>query len=528
MKGLLSVLARRLADPRVILPLLLVFVLVNTAPGVINNPIWNDEFRTWRDGIEKPLSLVLTWKHNADHSPLGHLSARAGAALFGVENAWALRLGNYVCGLLCIPALYWMGRTLVSNAVGLIAAAFFAVDPNCMLQITQARMYGFLLLAGTVAFTLAGSILIRTERPWTRILFCGIAIAVGIWAHSQIYAIVISILLVAIGVFKWNRRAALALLAAVAIGGVLGAQGIAKIVSRHDAEKIENEQHMPAGEQLKEAIEKLGGQEWITYVLFISAAGGAVVFHQRKQTALGALVVLVVAVAIINLAIAAMYRPVAHARYLTILQPAMWLAMGVFLVAICQSKHRFTLGIASVVLTLYLCGYELDRMYKSTSASTRSFEFAQAARLVKGTMKPDDRVIFVPRVPYAMFARYYGLYVDGAIDGALAERNSVRKQRDLFREADLGKGTVWMIGFVTPPKDQDRSKDAMAHLHPSDDPVKVAERVLGARGIDTAGISRVKGVKETKRMMLLKIDEKGVEQIKAPAQLEGEREPPAE
>lgn len=521
MKRALSVLGQLLSDPRIVVPLLLIFVIGNTAPGVFGNELWNDEFRTWRDGIEKPLSLVLTWQHNADHAPLGHLSARAGAALFGVEHPWALRLGNYLAGLLCVPALWWMGLKLGSNRIGLIAAAFFAVDPNCMLQITQARMYGFLLLSGILAFTLVGSILVRPEKPWRRAVLAGIALGMGIWAHSQIYAILIALLLLAVGLlFSRQKRLALVLLASIAIGGTLGAQGVAKIISRHDAEKIENEQPMPAGEQLKEAIEKLGGQEWITYVLFISAVGGAVVFYREGQRALAILIVLIVVVAIVNLAVAAMYRPVAHARYLTILQPAMWLAMALFLTTICRSEHRWTLGSVAVGMTLGLSWFELHRTYQSTVPSTRSVEFAQAARFVKQQMKPGDRIVLVPRTPYTFFARYYGLNADWAIDSALGERRSSRRIREEFREAKLEEGTIWLIGLITPPKEQDPAKDNMGHIHPSDDAVKVAERILTARGLDPAGISRIPGVKETKRMMFLKIEQDRFTPIEVPIQKE--------
>ena len=81
----LLALRKRLSDPRLILPLIICFVLFNTAGGVFRNELWNDEFRTWRDGIEKPLWAVLTWQHNPDHAPLGHLLARAGAAISTVS-----------------------------------------------------------------------------------------------------------------------------------------------------------------------------------------------------------------------------------------------------------------------------------------------------------------------------------------------------------------------------------------------------------------------------------------------------------
>lgn len=523
-----SILKKAIADPRIILPLVMLFVLFNTAPGVFRNELWNDEFRTWRDGIEKPLSAVLTWQHNPDHAPLGHLLARAGVVIFGVDHPWALRLGNYICGLLCLPALYWMGRSLTSSAVGLIIAVFFAVDPNCMDQIVLARMYGIVLLAGIMSFTLAGSILLRPQDPWKRVVLCGLALGVGIWAHSQIYAIVISLLLLSLGLLLKDRRTALGLLAAIAIGGLVGAQGVAKMVSRRDAEKIEDVKVMPAGEQLFEAFKGLGGEEWIAYVLMAAALAGTIALYLHGRPRLAILAALVVAVSIVNLGVAAMYRPVAHVRYLTILQPAMWLAMAYLLAEICKSKLRWSLGVAAVLFTGYLCTIEYSRMLELTSASTRSFEFAQAARMVKAQMKSGDRVVFVPRIPYTMFARYYGLSADWSIDTALGERRSARLIREAFSDAHLAQGTIWLIGFITPPRDQDPTKDEMKRIHASDDAVRVAEKFLAARGIEPTGISREKGVKETKRMLFLRIDEKSVKELRVPAQLQRENEPAPE
>ena len=126
-----------------------------TASRVFTAPLWGDELRTWRDGIEKPLIDVVTWHHNNDHAPLGHLLARGGAAIFGVDHAWSLRLGAWLCALACVPAIWRLGRTLDSDAVGLLMAALLVVDPNIVFQSTQARMYPPLLLASILALTAA-------------------------------------------------------------------------------------------------------------------------------------------------------------------------------------------------------------------------------------------------------------------------------------------------------------------------------------------------------------------------------------
>ncbi len=479
------------------LPLILLFVVLSTAPRVFTSELWGDEFRTWRDGIEKPLSAVLTWHHNPDHAPLGHLLARTGAAIFGVEHPWALRLGNYLCGLLCVPALWWMGRTLSGNAVGLLAAGMFAVDPNCLFQITQARMYGALLLAGICAFTLAGSILNDPRKPWRRAVFLGVALAAGIWAHSTIYALIFAVLLVASGSLFVRRRTGVALLVAVLIGGAVGAQGVAKIVSRHDAEKIETPNSSAAGDQLSEAIESLGGSDGITVILAASTLGGAAVLFTRGNRALANFVVLVVALAVMNLVIASRYRPIANVRYLTILQPPMWLAMAVFVVAICRSRFVSTLGIASALLLVGLSIYEYGRAREVLAPHPLAAPFADAARAIRARISPGERFIVVPRSPYGMYTRYYGLTLDEPIDDLLAERTSTRRMRQATRDANLEQGRIWMLGVIQP---------SFTPPSGNDNPIDFANRVAAARETPVR-LPAVDWVHESKRVVVVDIDD---------------------
>ena len=55
-----------------------------------------------------------------------------------------------------------------------------------------------------------------------------------------------------------------------------------------------------------------------------------------------------------------------------------------------------------------------------------------------------------------------------------------------------------------------------------------ADACLAERSIDSSGISRTPGVKETKRMMLLRIDASSVKVLKVPMQLEKREEEPSE
>lgn len=460
-----------------------------TGTRVFTAELWGDELRTWRDGIEKPLVDVVTWRHNPDHAPLGHLLARSGASLFGVEHPWALRLGAWLCGLACVPALWWMGRTLWDGTVGLAMAAMAVVDPNLALQMSQARMYAPLLLAVIVALTLAGSILIRPEENRRRQLMLaiglGIAIGVGIWTHAQIYAVVIATLITAMAMVTRpaSRRVGVMLLLAIVIGGAIGAPGIAKIASRHDAETIVAAEITDApGGQLEDAVHKLTGKAWISYVVLAAFIGGiAIVCVNRPMHRwLAMLLSLVVLAAIVNLLIAARYRPVAHARYLTVLEPSLWFAIAVAVVDIFRT-HRSRTGMSpafawgTMALWIGLCLFQATRLSESREVHPLSKPFADAARMIRRDMAAGDRFAMVARSPYGMYTRYYGLKLDDAIDNALTPSSSARIARSKAKDAAFDRGVIWLLCVVPPPN--------IDYRYALDEPQRAIDLIISGRGL---------------------------------------------
>jgi hypothetical protein len=480
---------------------LLVLLACLTGPRVFMAPLWGDELRTWRDGIEKPLGDVLRWQHNPDHAPLGHLLARGGAAIFGVEHAWSLRLGAWLCGLACVPALWWTGRTIWSSGVGLFMAGMFAVDPNISFQMTQARMYAPLMLAGVVSIALAASLLIRPGRPWLRSVLLGLAIGTGIWTHSQIYAVVIALLLVVLGLIATRRwRATLPLLIALIIGCGLGAQGIRKIAGRHDAEAVTTgEVTGSPGAQLEEAIHKLTGKRGISYLIGVAAVAGLLTMARRPaHRPVVALLAIIIVMALLNLLVAARYRPVAHARYLTILQPAVWLAMAVLIVELLRN----TLGRAALVILAFSSFIELKRMQDSLEEHPLARPFADAARTIRASMSPGDRFVVVARSPYGMYTRYYGLSPDEAIDEALAPAPSPRVARARANRAALDRGVVWLLCVVPQPK--------IAYRYPLDEPGRVVRMIADGRTIEPGSLTELERTKEW-HAAVVRIDEQQVE-----------------
>lgn len=499
--------------------LLMVVLALLTAKRTFTAPLWGDEMRTWRDGIEKPLTTVLTWQHNPDHAPMGHLLARGGAAIFGVEHAWSLRLGSWLCGLLCMPAIWWLGRTLWDGTVGLAMAVMATIDPNLAFQMTQARMYAPLLLTVIVSLTLVGMILVRQDRPWRRTtalaVAAGVAMGVGIWTHAQIYAVVIATLVTALAMLlrQSSRRAGVALIVAVVVAGSIGAPGIAKIVNRHDAEQVVDAAVTDApGGQLEDAIHKLTGEAWITYLILACVIGGhAIVLANRSATHrwVVVLLTLLVIAAVINLLVAARYRAVAHARYLTVIEPALWFGIAIVVVDLFRTHGKrggaAAIGAwAALLAWIGLCGYQVTRIDDALDVHPLAKPFANAARQIRTSIAPGDRFAMVARSPYGMYTRYYGLKLDDSIDDALKAYPTPRAARLAANAAKLDRGVVWLLCVTPPPNIQYRFT--------LDEPTKAVRLIADSRQIDAGSLDALART-DRWQTAVVRIDEKRVDVI---------------
>ncbi len=138
------------------------------ARDVVERPVWEDEAYTWKDS-QIPFWRLVWWKHDPAHGPASHILVRLSMTVFGTDAAWAMRLPSLVCGILCIPAAFWLGRVIRGDGLGLAAAALVAVDPNMVDQSQQARMYTMLALVTMLALAQAVKLLrdpAAARRPW--------------------------------------------------------------------------------------------------------------------------------------------------------------------------------------------------------------------------------------------------------------------------------------------------------------------------------------------------------------------------
>jgi len=112
--------------------------------------LWLDEaFSVWMG--RQPVGEVLGWLVRIDqHPPLYYALLHAWMCLGDGEAA--VRALSGTCSTLTIPVIYLLGRRLLDERVGLLAALILAVSPFHVRLAQEARMYALLALNASLTF----------------------------------------------------------------------------------------------------------------------------------------------------------------------------------------------------------------------------------------------------------------------------------------------------------------------------------------------------------------------------------------
>ncbi|RDD31196.1 hypothetical protein CR161_11095 [Prosthecochloris sp. ZM] len=157
-------------------------VLLRLWPGLVDRPLWYDEVRTWQTAFNPAWHEFFLSTIHKEHPPLSYLFVRCAMEIFGPQHFWAMRLPSLLFGLLCIPAAYAFGKTLMSSRAGIVFAVLVAINPLLIDQSHQARMYTlfmFLLILVIRQLVLASDR--NTTSSW--VVFGLLAGLLG-WSHQ--------------------------------------------------------------------------------------------------------------------------------------------------------------------------------------------------------------------------------------------------------------------------------------------------------------------------------------------------------
>ena len=146
----------------VLLAILLIGLAVRGI-GITSESLWCDEISSLNH-IEQDFPAFFDSLLNVDvHPPLYFVLLRGWCRLFG-STALSARLLSLVLGLLCLPAAFSLGRRLLDERAGLMAALFLALSPIHVFYAQEARAYT--LLALLVLLAVASLIdALENDRP---------------------------------------------------------------------------------------------------------------------------------------------------------------------------------------------------------------------------------------------------------------------------------------------------------------------------------------------------------------------------
>ena len=126
-------------------------------------PLWVDEASSLRFA-RQTLPQLWNWHSLVDPgNPPLYYSLLHGWLVFG-DSETALRLLSALFGVLTIPLVYALGRTIRDHRLGIVSALLFAISPFQIWYAQEARGYSLLALGATAAMWGVASLLRTPER----------------------------------------------------------------------------------------------------------------------------------------------------------------------------------------------------------------------------------------------------------------------------------------------------------------------------------------------------------------------------
>jgi hypothetical protein len=121
---------------------------------LINRPIEYDEAYTVMAFAHSPFRILITDYHVPNNHIFHTILVRIAVLLLG-SQPWQVRMPALLAGMLLIPFVFWLGRTLYAGDVGYLSAAIVAFLPDMVLRSVSARGYVIVALLSVMAFLLA-------------------------------------------------------------------------------------------------------------------------------------------------------------------------------------------------------------------------------------------------------------------------------------------------------------------------------------------------------------------------------------
>jgi hypothetical protein len=521
-------------------------------PGARNSAVYGDELRTWRDSVRETWGTIFNWRHNKDHAPLSYLLVKLTTTISGDERGWVMRIPSVICGLLCIPAAFWLGKVVWSNALGLIAAALVTVDVSVIWQAQQARMYPMMLLFLLIGLVQIVKLAASGGRPRWRWVLLGVILGIGMWTHAQSSALLVALIALTVTLLlskhhpvravpvesatadpggqsasqKWLdyekpdptngpptllparfRYILVSALIALGIGLLMMWPALNRFKEISERDEIDAPVSLESvPKQFKVLARELTGRRDVSILLGLMMVGGLValaVQHPSKRPAAVALLAVgVFSVAV--LMVVAHFRPVHGARYIMSAVPAAIVGIGWCVLLAFRSPYTgVRIGMALLLAThLGAQGYRCTQASMIAGTHQYADEFAKASRWLRRMVTKEDQVLCIPQVP-GLYRSYYRFSTTPGMDTDM--RKLLAASQAARREVWAGRKRKWTrrvtyVLAISPPEAAQRETGA--------DPRRVIPLLAQLYDVPV----RTRGIlpdKKPMRVFIYKISKKG-------------------
>jgi 4-amino-4-deoxy-L-arabinose transferase-like glycosyltransferase len=422
-------------------------------------PFWFDEADTWRasivDADYQPMSYVkfLTWSHHFEHAPIGYLLPRVAADIFGSDSPFVMRLPALIAGVLCVPAAFVLGWVVHRRLTGLLAAAMVAFDPNMVDQSIQCRMYTIWMLLTLIALTWAIVMLRNPKRSWWH--WGGLGVTLGLMLSTTPLAVMpwigiaagVVLLLGAGRVMKQKHPAEVRVVVGFTVAYLLACAiacvGVYRVVDRLiTGGEGGDGRDLGIAFIVKEVVVAASDLIGLTHaglLIYVAAAVGLLLYARTCKTSVAVLVALTGVTVVLLLP----FRKQHHfmdARYVSMLQPALWIGLALLPAAFKQVPLK-GVAIALVVAYTGVQAWQSTHLQQWQSQPDRYLFTSEIIRV-------DDRMasgdaFWVDPPASDILSRYYGLEPDPALKLGLEANYKLSPDAHVPDTFDAPK--VWLV-----------------------------------------------------------------------------------
>ncbi len=277
-------------------------------------------------------SLFLTTA--ADVHPPGYLVLLHVWMRMVGTNLSMLRLPSEIAGILCVPALYLLGRALYGRRVGLVAALLGTVSPIWIWHAQEVRMYPFVLLF----VTLSSWLLITALRDGGRLRFACFALfsVLGIYTHYFAVLVLLAQVIYILLERGRNRARARAALLCVAVTGAAFLPWALVVLANYRGASDPSLGALTLYTPLITLVQLIAGylttplmsQVVAAWPLLVLVALGIGVFGGRISSAGRLLWLLVLVPLLLAIGVTLAGKPVFSTRYLIVITPALYVMIA--------------------------------------------------------------------------------------------------------------------------------------------------------------------------------------------------------